>query len=575
MVSAAHALDANAATVLCAISLCAHSALLLFPCLFPGCARINLVNVVMFFTFFLGSSIQPLWISFVTSKRFKLLMARARAEGGSGGASAGDKGRGGKIVALIAHHRPLYRLAHIISDPICYPYLLSFLQKEYSSENALFYLEARNFARAARQAENQISGWSSQIDGEDDGGGGGGVSVMETQFHAANQSQIHVRSPAVTAAAAASASQIRVGSSMSPGMQPLSSAAAANHQQPPSAMQAFSLPEPAIPMPPSTNASAAAAARHTDSPQGSPVPRDSPQGSPISGGAPFVGRRSSASGLGSSAQPQPATTSPAGSVMMTPPRSKMFVRVESNAGAITESPVATGARSVVSVNGSSALVKSSSTLSLHFPSKSAAAAPPALTFREMHESAARSRAWALQLYSDYLKPAALYEINIDSDLAKMVGAMVRQLEGWNPSPDAEEIDTAPPVPPPFPLSSLYKQTALSVFNLMETDSFRRFLLTADFQALLQRADDQEMARLERQPGVGASLASNLAKADEVLKLAVVEDGAVSMLPGTPQQNPVASPGFSRVKSMLPQSKLTAHAPRASISEEDADPESIN
>ena len=503
----------------------------------------NLVIVIMYFTFFLGSCVQPLWISFVTSKRFKIMMARARAETKGG---AGGKGKGGKIVAQIAHHRPLYRLAHIISDTTCYPYLLAFLQKEYSSENALFWHEARNFARAARTAETQITGWTSHLD-EDDGG-----SVLETQFHV-NQSQIHAaRSPAAT-------SQIHVKSTMSPGVQPVSAVGAS---PPPVPMQAFSLPEPAIPMLPSSGANAnatGAARRRTDSPQMSPVLRDSPQGSPLSG--PMLARQQSTSSA-------PAI-SPAGSVvLMTPPRPKMLVRVESSAVAPSESPV--GGRS-------SSLVKSSSTLSLHLPSgkpsAAAAAVAPALTFREMHDVAARSRAWSLQLYADYLKPAAVYQINIDSDLAKMVSSMVRQLDNWNPSPDPEQIDTAPPVPPPFPLSSLYKQTALSVFNLMETDSFRRFLLTADFQTLLQRADDQEMERLERQPGVAASLASTLAKADEALKLAVAGDDGAVMLPGTPQQSPGgAAPGFSRVKSQVPISKLQA---QPLIFEEEADTEISN
>ena len=84
----------------------------------------------------------------------------------------------------------------------------------------------------------------------------------------------------------------------------------------------------------------------------------------------------------------------------------------------------------------------------------------------------------------------MYQINIDNDLARMLSEQVQQLQLWQPTPldeagqpdfERAALESSHPLPPPFPLSSLYKQTALSVFNLMERDSFRRFLLTSDFQ----------------------------------------------------------------------------------------------
>lgn len=151
-----------------------------------------------------------------------------------------------------------------------------------------------------------------------------------------------------------------------------------------------------------------------------------------------------------------------------------------------------------------------------------AAAP--MNLRTMHEMASKARKWALKLHTDYLQSNAVFQVNIDSDLAKMVKAQVRQLEDeWHPTPMHEisgesDLDNAvllcsPPPPPPFPLSSLYRQTALSVFMLMETDSFRRFLLTDDFQTLLQRADDQEMERIQKESTAASNTHLVVAQAD--------------------------------------------------------------
>ena len=160
--------------------------------------------------------------------------------------------------------------------------------------------------------------------------------------------------------------------------------------------------------------------------------------------------------------------------------------------------------------------------------KAAQAAAPKLaplTFRQMHEMASTLRAQCLRLHGDYLRANSVYQINIDSDLAKMVAAQIAQVELWQPTPLTAEgepdyeraaMESASPPPPPFPLSSLYQQTALSVFNLMETDSFRRFLLTSDFQLLLQRADDAEVERVERQNCMAADTNAVLASADAAL-----------------------------------------------------------
>jgi hypothetical protein len=170
----------------------------------------------------------------------------------------------------------------------------------------------------------------------------------------------------------------------------------------------------------------------------------------------------------------------------------------------------------------------------------------------MHEQASHARQWALQLYADYLKPNAVYQINIGSDLRSLVRDQIRLLRQWQPTPltadgqpdfERAAMESAPPPPPPFPLSALFRQSGLSVFSLMETDSFRRFLLTPDFEQLLQRADDAEMERLEKQTAASQATQAVLQQADAALKLAAVDEQRTprvlwgrlqaGLLPGTP------------------------------------------
>jgi len=50
----------------------------------------------------------------------------------------------------------------------------------------------------------------------------------------------------------------------------------------------------------------------------------------------------------------------------------------------------------------------------------------------------------------------------------------------------------------FVLSTLYRQASVVIFDLIATDSFRRFLVTREFALLLDRANEAEIARMEKQ-----------------------------------------------------------------------------
>jgi hypothetical protein len=132
-------------------------------------------------------------------------------------------------------------------------------------------------------------------------------------------------------------------------------------------------------------------------------------------------------------------------------------------------------------------------------------------YHALHVEAARLKAWALKISEMYLQRSAQFEINIAEDLSRLVLGQLQQLEKWFPSPAGlDALDY--PVPPPFPLSTLYRGTTLAIFQLLERDSVRRFLMTPGFQALLARADEEELARVEKQADLTQDTAMQLDKA---------------------------------------------------------------
>jgi hypothetical protein len=94
------------------------------------------------------SVVWPLWISFSISRHHRALLGS-----GSSVKSAGDR---------LPHHRPYFTLKYIIRTPHTYSVLVAFLQKEYSSENALFYTEAREFEQASKLLEQRIPTWTAR-----------------------------------------------------------------------------------------------------------------------------------------------------------------------------------------------------------------------------------------------------------------------------------------------------------------------------------------------------------------------------------------------------------------------------
>jgi hypothetical protein len=130
----------------------------------------------------------------------------------------------------------------------------------------------------------------------------------------------------------------------------------------------------------------------------------------------------------------------------------------------------------------------------------------------------------------------MYEVNLPEDVSRMAAAQLAQLHSWQPTAAAATIigESAlqPPLPPPFALSSLYRSARAEVFALMARDSFRRFILTAAFRALLAAADEAEMQRMEKQAGL----------ADDT---AAVIDQAITTMAGGPVAGTVNALRVSR------------------------------
>ena len=491
-----------------------------------------------------ATSIPPaLAVSYRMTRKHRDMLRHARRKGSlSGGSTAGA----GKFVADIPHHRSYFRLHFIITDPYTYPILLAFLQKEYSSENALFYRAAQEFARYCKELERTIPHWSSRMDGDEEGNSQEPASGIETHNEsrtaaAAGLGAKYTVVPIATHAPLVGGSIVEVvsvsaaatGQSVSGrALAPIVETAAASPPPPsgaaPPLPRVGSLLHPPQPL-----------ALAQPQPQPPPQPR---QRSPsvFLTVAPALSASTSTSNASTSSDCSSGGGGGSGChgggvAMATLPAQSNNPSVRAISDGTTAAQMqghkrrpSVADKAVVTAACSSSSSSVAATCAQQAATLAAPLAHPAVlpSIRAMHERACRAREWALKLHADYLQPNAVYEVNIANDLAKLLQSQVRELEKWIPTPldtagepdfERAALESIPPPPPPFPLSSLYKQTALSIFGLIESDSFRRFLLTSDFQLLLQRADDVEIARLQNQTDAAAHLHSMLAKADAVFQ----------------------------------------------------------
>jgi hypothetical protein len=477
-----------------------------------GVLSIENQNWVMIITFHLLHTISvllPLRLSFAISRKYRLMMM-GQSDGAPGG-SSGSSGRDGR--SQLSHHRPYFTLQFILNHPTTYPVLLTFLQKEYSSENALFWHEAKRFALACSQLQRRIASWPAapHEEGGEDVRSGGAASqhtlshhrpaphvASEQQLSAPHPKQLDVHAgnngvakelPFLSPAAVASTLLGRSSASEDLLFSPTS--------MPTSPLLRFGAADSAGGAGGSGAAggggSGGGTTGHTPARSASPsIPNPSP--SPSS--APVLPTGASAGTTALAPSPCPGTSlhpgpSPSPSVSSVEMLQSQQPQAQPQRGGSTA--------------GSAASVPEGGLTSPAGPvaSVSVAASEPSPAhdhstgYAELHAEAARIKSWCLKMHSDYLAKSAPFEINIPDDLSSLVHSQMVLIEKWQPTPPSGDV-SEPPTPPPFPLSTLYMQTSVAIFNLIATDSFRRFLLTREFKQLLVKADEAQIAQAEKQ-----------------------------------------------------------------------------
>jgi len=429
----------------------------------------------------------PLKLSFTISRKHREMIRKGRAETStisneSQTAKPRHYGDPARYTNLM-HHKPYYNLTFLLRSSHTYPVLLQFLQKEFSSENAMFWNAAQDFTKFVRKLERSIPGWNAMAEHEASSVAPGVLAPLRIEAALERDGHLHEKGETGGMSSASN----RIGSA-SPGRTDL-----------------VSFTEMASASIPSGSRSTAA------HPNGSP-PFDGNIASVSSLARPAQRTHGSASvgsgGGGYSSRHLRAPTAAQSNGWMTPTESARHSRnpsAESSRGDRSPSrlPVAAPASASAPAPAAQGWGRS---LTFNRP-------PSRLKLQNLHKDAAKAKSWALKIYADYIKRGtAMFEINVPATEANLVGEQIAALQKWNPTPsgslDANNDDLSdPPIPPPFPLSRLYSRTSTSIFDLIQKDSFRRFILTREFQRLLEEADEEELARVEKQQDVTINTAA--------------------------------------------------------------------
>ena len=481
-------------------------------------AWLNSISLLLSIVIWSLTVAQPLWISRQMSKRHRQFLHANResvllAKGGlftpsSGGGTGGtrstrDLGLNTAHRASLAaplklqHHLPYFQMSFILGSRQCFPVFLRFLQKEYSSENALFYKECTAFHTRVAELEKQITTWPSSTsssaraarEGREEGGVETSLSAQEVEGG--------------TAVTGGGGSR----NSVRPSHEP-------------------SLPKPSTPTRPPSVVRMPSILKATS----------------IGGGVRPSNRRH-----GKVASVSIDITEHAMAFVSPSPEPEMQEEVRG-----VESPlepqqheVAIVTNSPVTVEATTASVYQNAKLSLllneemvasevpmtmqnpsptpeqlhlqHSTSRERQPSPgvapssllPRLTpseFSHLHEEAARMKFWCLQLWETYLRKNSIYEVNIPAAESTLIQESIRKIEEYEPTPRdddgqvREDLKSSTfPVPPPLPFSSVYARVCGTVFDLLQRDSFRRFVDTPEFQQLLRKADDEQLEKAEQQP----------------------------------------------------------------------------
>lgn len=454
------------------------------------------------------SIVWPIRDGIVISNRVKAMLAN----GGGGGSSSGN----GKSIGdrRLAHHRPYFNLRYLLSRDHTYPVLLSFLQKEFSSENLLFVRESHAFEAAAIKLQNAAAThW--QLDAEDyeitiAGGGGGrgnsggsrtaataptqprtSVVAAPSRMRGMRQASVNMQGATVEeiddeaesdVVAAADGAALLPGSANLDDAAALAPAASATNRGSRKTLvvrlSSYQLPDQAGPLPsPSLGAQV----------HPSPSP---PSGSP-SADATLSGESSSAALAAVSMvrlSPSPFGGN-AGTAALSGAGHSPTLRCWNAPSPSSSSPAA--AASVV------------------------VSAP--LSGSEAQSELLRLVAWFARICSEYICASARFQVNLPEEVSRVIVAQCEALSQWAkemlPADPSSSSSSSPssaafPPAPPLLLSSLFRAANREIMSLLEKDSLRRFVLTAAHRQLILAADQAELARIQKQQAL-ASAAQNI------------------------------------------------------------------
>jgi len=476
--------------------------------------------------------ILPLRLSFNISERHRLFLIRGRM-----GMSMDDaNGRSeASQHTLLPHLKPYYDLHFLLRSPHTYPVLLRYLEKEFSSENALFWTAAQEFTEFSRGLERSIPGWSLDRDCD--------KTVEAPVTGAAIDVNITIDMLRSTSAARTAKNAAIVitpedsgNSSKRTGYTDMDSDTKRKGRNG-SARTGTSPTDDAV-----SDGSVCPPPARSESPSSEietislSAPATEPSRPPIHHGSPA------------------AALTPA--VLLSPPtQSSGWLSVDGSMCVSVGNP-SSGSHSGRS-SGSDEIRPMMRARS--FLTRTRSPSPQPIESRQQawcraeieqfHADASRAKEWALRIHADYLDRSARFEVNVPALEAKQVAQQIELLRTWQPTPNKDrasnsslnlaESDLHPPVPPPFPLSRLYGATSSSIFSLMEKDSVRRFRLTQEFQKLLEEADEEEMERVEKQQDLATNTREIIDKALSLQKGQQERTGTAmsshrsGQLPGTP------------------------------------------
>lgn len=482
---------------------------------------------------FCVSDIKPLVASYTSSKERRRAFAAASAASRTGSLAAGGGG-GGSEGAVSLRLKQFYRLRQVLRHPRSSAAFEAFTQKEFSSENVCFYRETKKFIALATSLEQALPEWPrlgedahAPIAGIDQSRRkpGGGDGFDESDAGASNNDGSVLGGEGSTLGGR---SLLRLGAG--------SGARNCKHHGP---QEAAIIEMTATPSSPATNAHNKAKSKYKPSARAVAV-------RPTSAIAEHAADEDADAAADSAAPPLqhvtihvtqhvrgvsdvPVAPTPAGHARYASLAVVAAVADHHRNSSLTPSPrhrqhvasvsqYSSPEQQQQQVNGSPADAEAPKDVSRSPSLKglgaatASAAAPATLSLMrtglvpadysaariaQLRDQAMETRRAAITIYKQFIVRGSPFEVNVPHDLQGDIKAQIALLEEWQPVADEKTTATAAtgattgapkvlalPSPPPLALSALYRPALVCIFDLMQRDSFRRFVVSPLFAAMM-------------------------------------------------------------------------------------------